>query len=157
MKTFIKTHWDSSRLRSTPKAAKQVVDIAVIWRYASSPGNNVRARMPSTTIEPHRDAGWQHNPRDRRSCRFPSSPSPMMPTNSIPRSGDAVLTSAWAAKRWNLRALEVPGLAAAPGDWPGLTQRRALAIASLLRGEGVETVAAPNAGRRFSLHPAIRQ
>lgn len=74
-----------------------------------------------------------------------------------PEARDAVLTSAWAAKRWNLRALEVPGLPDTPRDRPDLAQRRALAIAAIVRGEGVEAVSAPNAGRRFSLRAPARQ
>lgn len=74
-----------------------------------------------------------------------------------PEARDAVQTSAWAAKRWNLRSLEVPGLPAIPADRPDLAHRRALAIAAIVRGEGVETVSAPYAGRRFSLRAPARR
>lgn len=64
----------------------------------------------------------------------------------------AVLTSAWAARRWNMAALGVPGLpSGTPPDRPNLSQRRALAIAAVLKAKGLVTVAAPPAGQRFSL------
>jgi uncharacterized hydrophobic protein (TIGR00271 family) len=59
---------------------------------------------------------------------------------------DAVLTSAWAAHRWNIRALRVPGLPAAAPHAPNLAQRRALAVAEVLRAEGIEAVPAPATG-----------
>ena len=55
---------------------------------------------------------------------------------------EAVLTSAWAAKRWNLRALTVPGLTEPAPEDPTLAQRRAAAIAALLRQQGIEPLAA---------------
>ncbi|WP_448663261.1 DUF389 domain-containing protein [Sphingomonas sp. CJ20] len=64
---------------------------------------------------------------------------------------EAVLTSAWAARRWNLRAFAVPGLPAQTPARPTLSQRRALAIAALLREQGVEPVPAPAAGQAFEL------
>lgn len=67
---------------------------------------------------------------------------------------EAVLTSAWAAKRWNVRALGVPGLAATPSDNPNLAQRRALAVAALLREQGVMPVATGGGGQRFRLATA---
>ena len=69
----------------------------------------------------------------------------------------AVLASAWAAQRWNDPSLVVPGLPppglAAPKH-PRLDQRRALAIAALLQGQGIMAVSAPAAGRAFRLSPA---
>lgn len=65
-----------------------------------------------------------------------------------------VLTSAWAARRWNVRALGVPGLPDAPSETPNLMQRRALAIAQLLRENHVEAVSRSPAGQAFRLHPA---
>jgi uncharacterized hydrophobic protein (TIGR00271 family) len=70
---------------------------------------------------------------------------------------DAILSSAWAARRWNVPAMLVPGLPAndaAPPKRPRLDQRRATAIATILRGQGIEPVAAPAAGLAFSLSPA---
>ena len=68
---------------------------------------------------------------------------------------DAVATSAWAAQRWNVAALAVPGLpTGAPPSGPNLTVRRALAIATALRQLGVAATPAPAAGRRFVLAPA---
>jgi uncharacterized hydrophobic protein (TIGR00271 family) len=67
---------------------------------------------------------------------------------------DAVITSAWAAKRWNVPSLGVPGLPA--GDKPArpnLPQRRALVIAALLQSQGIAAVAVPAAGQRFTLVP----
>ncbi len=72
-----------------------------------------------------------------------------------PENREAVLTCAWAAKRWNLRALEVPGLSAPAPDRPSLAQRRALAIATILRGQGVGVVPAPAGGSRFILKAAV--
>ena len=64
----------------------------------------------------------------------------------------AVLTSAWAARRWNMPALGVPGLPpGTPPDRPNLWQRRALAIAAVLKANGLAAVAAPPAGQRFAL------
>ncbi|MDD1449846.1 DUF389 domain-containing protein [Sphingomonas sp. H160509] len=64
----------------------------------------------------------------------------------------AVATSIWAARRWNIPALGVPGLpaGAAPAT-PNLTERRALAIATMIRGQGIKPVPAPPAGQRFAL------
>ena len=64
----------------------------------------------------------------------------------------AVATSIWAARRWNMPALGVPGLpaGAAPAT-PNLTERRALAIATMIRGQGINPVPAPPAGQRFAL------
>ena len=64
----------------------------------------------------------------------------------------AVLTSAWAARRWNMPALGVPGLPpGTPPDRPNLSQRRALAIAAVLKANGLAAIAAPSAGQRFAL------
>lgn len=64
---------------------------------------------------------------------------------------EAVLVTAWAAKRWNVRALGVPGLPEKAPQAPSLIQRRAMTIADLLRENGVEAVPAPAAGSRFVL------
>ncbi|GEM71861.1 hypothetical protein SAQ01S_16270 [Sphingomonas aquatilis NBRC 16722] len=70
-------------------------------------------------------------------------------------AGDAVATSAWAARRWNVSTLAVPGLpAGAPPANPNLDTRRALSIAAALRQQGVAATPAPAAGRRFALTPA---
>lgn len=64
----------------------------------------------------------------------------------------AVLTSAWAAKRWNAPALAVPGLPDGPASTrPGLAERRARAIAAILETERVGTAPAALAGQRFVL------
>ncbi|OYY90319.1 MAG: TIGR00341 family protein [Sphingomonas sp. 28-66-16] len=64
----------------------------------------------------------------------------------------AVALSIWQAKRWNVGALAVPGLVdGAPPEKPTLNQRRALAIAALLRAQSVQPVAAPAAGQAFAL------
>ena len=65
----------------------------------------------------------------------------------------AVALSAWAARRWNAPALGVPGLPArgiAPPR-PKLAERRALAIAALLRAQNLATVAAPSQGQAITL------
>lgn len=70
-------------------------------------------------------------------------------------AADAVAASIWAAKRWNLAALGVPGLpAGAPPARPNLSQRRAIAIAEQLRRGGIIAAPAPAAGQRFPLVPA---
>ncbi|MGD9665037.1 MAG: DUF389 domain-containing protein [Novosphingobium sp.] len=65
----------------------------------------------------------------------------------------AVVLSGWAAKRWNIPALAVPGLPAddAVNSNPPLAARRALNIAELLRQQGVRPTSAPAAGQNFSL------
>lgn len=65
---------------------------------------------------------------------------------------EAVLTSAWAAKRWNVPAFAVPGLVEPAPETPDLTQRRALAIAALLRQQGIASIPAPAQGARFQLY-----
>ncbi|MEO6564570.1 MAG: hypothetical protein ABIO63_00920, partial [Casimicrobiaceae bacterium] len=52
----------------------------------------------------------------------------------------AVLLSVWAAGRWNIPSLVVPGLPRTVGDAPTLTERRALAVGALLRESGFKTV-----------------
>ncbi|MBE7217309.1 MAG: DUF389 domain-containing protein [Caulobacteraceae bacterium] len=63
----------------------------------------------------------------------------------------AVLLSAWAAKRWHAQSLAVPGLAETPPAKPTLAQRRAAAIAALLATQGVAARSAPAAGQKFAL------
>jgi hypothetical protein len=63
-----------------------------------------------------------------------------------------VATSEWAARRWKLSALGVPGLP--PGDpfnLVSLIERRALAIAVSIRAPGIVPVAARSTGQRFAL------
>jgi uncharacterized hydrophobic protein (TIGR00271 family) len=68
---------------------------------------------------------------------------------------DAVLLSAWEARRWNIAALAVPGLPGSDApERPTLAQRRAAAVAAVLREQGVRAVPAPAAGARFTLAPA---
>ncbi|WP_267395773.1 DUF389 domain-containing protein [Sphingomonas sp. GC_Shp_1] len=69
-----------------------------------------------------------------------------------PPAREAVLLSAWEARRWNIPALAVPGLPREPGvARPSLTQRRGLAVAALLRQQRIVTVPAPTAGQSFAL------
>lgn len=63
----------------------------------------------------------------------------------------AVLTSAWAAKRWNIHSLSVPGLVEPTPEQPNLTERRAAAIAALLRQQEIEPTPAPAQGASFRL------
>ncbi len=66
----------------------------------------------------------------------------------------AVLLSAWAAKRWNIVALGVPGLPAGqPPQKPDLAERRALAIAKLLGAQGIKVMAAPTTRTPLVLAP----
>ncbi|WP_230206944.1 hypothetical protein [Novosphingobium sp. Gsoil 351] len=74
-----------------------------------------------------------------------------------PAARDAVLTSAWAARRWNVRALAVPGLPETTAKSPNLTQRRALAIAAILKSSGIGAVPTAPAGQSFRLSAAARE
>lgn len=65
---------------------------------------------------------------------------------------DAVQLSAWEARRWNIAALGVPGLP--DGDVPAkpsLAQRRALAIAEILKAQRIQVTAVPAAGQSIRL------
>lgn len=66
-----------------------------------------------------------------------------------------VLLSAWAARRWNVPTLAVPGLPAEEeaDDLP-LNSRRALAVAMLLRENQIAVTAAPGGGQTFTLSPS---
>ena len=66
---------------------------------------------------------------------------------------DAVLLSAWAASRWNMRAVNVPGLAVPSPERPSLLQRRAAAIAALLGEQGIATVPGPPPAGPYRLGP----
>ena len=65
----------------------------------------------------------------------------------------AIMTSAWAAQRWNNPTLGVSGLleAGSTPKHPVLSQRRASAIAALLQAQGVRSLPTPAAGRAFRL------
>lgn len=64
----------------------------------------------------------------------------------------AIVTSTWAAQRWNITSLGVPGLPQGTlPTKPTLTQRRALAVATALRALGITPVTAPPAGQLFTL------
>lgn len=67
----------------------------------------------------------------------------------------AAVLSGWAARRWNIPALAVPGLPAEAVEEGALTvaQRRALTIAEVLRSYGVQAVPAPAGGNAFRLEP----
>ena len=76
-------------------------------------------------------------------------------SDTLDQAGDeSVGLSAWAAKRWNIATLSVPGLPSAPTVHPLLDARRALAIASLLQSRGIASVAAPASGQAFRLGSA---
>ena len=69
-----------------------------------------------------------------------------------PSARAAVLTSIWAAQRWNVPMLAVPGLPVGePPARPNLTQRRAMTVAALLATQGIRAAPAPGGGQRFSL------
>ncbi|KAB7646585.1 DUF389 domain-containing protein [Polymorphobacter fuscus] len=76
-----------------------------------------------------------------------------------PAAVRAVDLSIWAARHWNSPALGVPGLPAdaAAVRQPTLAQRRALAIASVLREQGITAVPAPAAGQAFQLLLGVPQ
>lgn len=65
----------------------------------------------------------------------------------------AVALSAWAATRWNAPALVVPGLPArgVASVKPKLAERRALAVAALLKAQNIAAVAAPPRGQVLAL------
>lgn len=73
-------------------------------------------------------------------------------TGALPSAvREAVLTSAWVARRWNISELTVPGLPDPAPEEPSVTQQRALAIAEILRKQGVTPLPAPPDGREFRL------
>lgn len=66
----------------------------------------------------------------------------------------AVALSAWAATRWNSPALGIPGLPdGTPPERPTLAQRRALAIAAVMKAAGTAVAPRPAAGQAFQLSP----
>ncbi len=73
-----------------------------------------------------------------------------------PAAREAVLLAAWEARRWNIRGLAVPGLAPHATDAKKLplAQRRADAVATVLRAQGIAVTAAPAAGSTLTLVPA---
>jgi uncharacterized hydrophobic protein (TIGR00271 family) len=67
----------------------------------------------------------------------------------------AIMLSCWAARRWNIARLGIPGLpagAVAPPH-PLLAQRRALHIAEILRSQGLAAAPLPDAGQDIQLTP----
>jgi len=67
----------------------------------------------------------------------------------------SVQLSIWEAMRWNIPALAIPGLPAGPApEKPSLAARRALAVAALVRAQGIQTVGVPAAGDSFALSAA---
>lgn len=79
------------------------------------------------------------------------TPPAALPTMPIRFDGDAdtisagaraaLITDVWAARRWNWPALAVPGLAEPAPAQPTLEQRRALAVASAIREQGMAAIA----------------
>jgi uncharacterized hydrophobic protein (TIGR00271 family) len=68
---------------------------------------------------------------------------------------NAAMLSVWEAKRWNIPVLAVPGLPDAPlPDKPTLAERRALAIAAILKSQGLRVVPAPASGATLVLAAA---
>ncbi len=64
----------------------------------------------------------------------------------------AVLLSAWAARRWNVPSLSIPGLPqGATPERPLLARRRALAIATLLKARGEASGPAPASDQDVTL------
>ena len=66
----------------------------------------------------------------------------------------AVLLSTWAAGRWNIPALAVPGLPSTVDETPTLNERRGIAIAALLGEQGMRAVPGPAVGPEFRLAAA---
>ncbi|WP_374144546.1 DUF389 domain-containing protein [Sphingomonas sp.] len=69
----------------------------------------------------------------------------------------AVLLSAWAASRWNIPAIAVPGLPETARETPTLNERRGMVIATLLREKGVRPVPAPAKGSIVQLTSAAQE
>lgn len=67
---------------------------------------------------------------------------------------DGVAASIWAARRWNIAALAVPGLLSQPSAHPPLAERRALAIKAMLDAASVGAIPARGRGDVFRLEPA---
>lgn len=63
----------------------------------------------------------------------------------------AVLASIWAARRWNIHTLAIPSLPRSPAEHPLLPQRRATAIATLVRERGLAAAPASTEGPPFRL------
>ena len=72
-----------------------------------------------------------------------------------PAAREAALASVWAARRWNIRALAVPGLTGDLSTAPSLAERRAAAIATILRKNGIRAVPTRPAGQYFRLAPSV--
>jgi uncharacterized hydrophobic protein (TIGR00271 family) len=70
-----------------------------------------------------------------------------------PAARDAVTLSAWAARRWNMAALAVPGLPSESAERPRLDARRALAVAAALREAGEASHPGAGGGQSFRLAP----
>lgn len=71
---------------------------------------------------------------------------------------NSVLVSIWAARRWNVAALAVPGLPSNEGaERLPVYARRAIAVAALIRESGLDAVAAPTSGRALVLSPSSAQ
>ena len=121
-----------------------------------------QALLPGADLETYRAVeqrmalglpGW------RVSLVPPFSPMPIVrfangSATLDPAASLAVVTSAWAASRWNAVALGVPGAPAdgAPeGRHEPLATRRGRAVATLLRAQHLVVVAEPPAGRAFRL------
>ncbi len=69
----------------------------------------------------------------------------------------AIRLSIWAAKRWNIAGIAVPGLPQSASQSPALNERHGLAVATLLREQGVAAVSAPAAGSEFQLTAAVQE
>ncbi len=68
-----------------------------------------------------------------------------------PAAREATLTTAWAARRWNIPALAVPGLPENEPATPTLGQRRALVVAAVLREQGITALPGRPASQSFRL------
>jgi len=121
------------------------------------------APLPGATIETYRSLE-QRAARESEGWELaivpPQTPFPQIGFSDNSDALDAaareaVMTSAWAARRWNIRAIAVPGLPAKATERPTLSQRRAMAIATLLQEQGLAAVPAPAAGQVVRLSAAI--
>lgn len=121
--------------------------------------------LPGATLAAYRDledrvpaqtAGW--------SVEIAPPPGLALPPITFAQAADtldesgrnAALISIWAARRWKWRGLAVPGLTVEPPLRPTLIQRRAAAVAALLRSQGVAALpaAAPRSNGALVLQPA---
>lgn len=161
---------------SAAKAAGDRVRQAVALAAGVGPNDVILDRDHKTALAsaaalPSADLVTYHTLEARAAASAPDwrisvvPPFEPLPTLRFANGSDAIddasrqviVLSAWAAHRWNIPALSVPGFPPAHVDHPSLAQRRGLAIAAILQSQGVNVQPAPAAGLAFRLAPASAQ